>query len=42
MSIVVSFIDRQGDIYSYSVIVTVTAREFNLAFKVDDDDDAFE
>ena len=39
MSIFDSSIVRQADIYSYSVIVTVTAGEFILAFKVDDDDD---
>ena len=38
MSIFDSFIVRQADIYSYSVIVTVTAEGFILAFKVDDDD----
>ena len=37
-----SFIVRQADIYSYLVTVTVTAEGFILAFKVDDDDDAFE
>ena len=36
MSIFDSSIVRQADIYSYSVIVTVTAGEL---FKVDDDDD---
>ena len=44
MSIFDSAIVRQADIYSYSDTVTFTAGEFNLAFKVDDDDDndAFE
>ena len=41
MSIFDSSIVRQTDIYSYSVIVTVTAGEFNLAFEVDDDDETF-
>ena len=39
MSILDNSIVRQADIYSYSVIVTVTAVEFISAFKVDDDDD---
>ena len=39
MSIFDSSIVRQADIYTYSVIVTVTAGGFILAFKVDDDDD---
>ena len=39
MSIFDSSIVRQADIYSYSVIVTVTAGELTLAFEVDDDDD---
>ena len=42
MSIFDRFIVRQADIYSYLVTVTVTADGFVLAFKVDDDDDAFE
>ena len=39
MSIFDSFIDRQGDIYSYSVTVTVTAGGFFLAKKLQNDDD---
>jgi hypothetical protein len=39
MSIFNSFIVRQADIYSYSVIVTVTAGEFFLAKKLQNDDD---
>jgi hypothetical protein len=42
MSIFDSLIVRQADIYSYSGTVTVTVEGFLLAFKVDDDDDAFE
>ena len=41
MSILDNSIVRQADIYSYSVIVTVTTGGFILAFEVDDDDDAF-
>ena len=39
MSIFNSSIVRQADIYSHSVIVTVTAGGLTLAFEVDDDDD---
>ncbi len=40
MSIFVSFIVRQADIYSYSVIVTFTAGGLTTAaFEMDDDDD---
>jgi hypothetical protein len=39
MSIFVSSIVRQADIYSYSVTVTFTAGGLTTAFVMDDDDD---
>ena len=42
MSMFISSIAKQVDIYSYSVIITLTTGEINYAFEDDDKVNAFE